>query len=132
MSGDGLTDLYAFRNARDLLLPNLGYGRFGAKVAMDARLGSTKAGAIRPARVQSPMSDGFGHTDLIYLHPGGTLLYRNQAATAGESCVDSRRFSQDRRVRAGPAVDLLGTGPRAWCGRHRCRVTRAAAALPST
>jgi hypothetical protein len=35
MSGDGLTDLVHLRNGEVIYWPNLGYGRFGAKVAMD-------------------------------------------------------------------------------------------------
>jgi len=36
MSGDGLTDLVRIRNGEVCYWPNLGYGRFGAKVTMDA------------------------------------------------------------------------------------------------
>ncbi len=35
MSGDGLTDLVRIRSGEVCYWPNLGYGRFGAKVAMD-------------------------------------------------------------------------------------------------
>ena len=35
MCGDGLTDLVRMRNGEICYWPNLGYGRFGAKVAMD-------------------------------------------------------------------------------------------------
>src|SRR6185369_349184 len=35
MSGDGLTDLVRVRNGEVCYWPNLGYGRFGAKVSMD-------------------------------------------------------------------------------------------------
>ena len=36
LSGDGLTDLVRIRNGEVCYWPNLGYGRFGAKVTMDA------------------------------------------------------------------------------------------------
>ena len=36
MSGDGLTDLVRIRAGEVCYWPNLGYGHFGAKVAMDA------------------------------------------------------------------------------------------------
>ena len=36
MSGDGLSDLVRIRNAEVCYWPNLGYGRFGAKVTMDS------------------------------------------------------------------------------------------------
>ena len=35
MSGDGLTDFVRIRNGEICYWPNLGYGRFGAKVTMD-------------------------------------------------------------------------------------------------
>ena len=35
MSGDGLSDLVRIRNGSVAVWPNLGYGRFGAKVEMD-------------------------------------------------------------------------------------------------
>ena len=35
LSGDGLTDLARIRNGEVCYWPNLGYGRFGAKVTMD-------------------------------------------------------------------------------------------------
>jgi hypothetical protein len=37
MSGDGLTDIARIRNGEICYWPNLGYGRFGAKVTMDNR-----------------------------------------------------------------------------------------------
>ena len=36
MTGDGLTDLVRIRNGEVCYWPNLGYGRFGAKVTMDS------------------------------------------------------------------------------------------------
>ena len=35
MSGDGLTDIVRIRNGEVCYWPNLGYGKFGAKVSMD-------------------------------------------------------------------------------------------------
>lgn len=40
LSGDGLTDLVRIRNGEVCYWPNLGYGRFGAKVTMDNAPGS--------------------------------------------------------------------------------------------
>ena len=35
LSGDGLTDIVRIRNGEVCYWPNLGYGRFGAKIIMD-------------------------------------------------------------------------------------------------
>jgi hypothetical protein len=35
MNGDGLSDLVRVRNGEVCYWPNLGYGRFGARVSMD-------------------------------------------------------------------------------------------------
>ncbi len=42
MSGDGLTDWVRLRNGEVCYGPNLGYGRCGAKVSMDCKLGGAQ------------------------------------------------------------------------------------------
>ena len=49
MSGDGLTDLVRIRNGEVCYWPNLGYGRFGAKVTMDNAPWFDTPGPVRPA-----------------------------------------------------------------------------------
>ena len=49
LSGDGLTDLVRIRNGEVCYWPNLGYGRFGAKVTMDHAPWFDDAGPVRPA-----------------------------------------------------------------------------------
>ena len=49
MSGDGLTDLVRIRNGEVCYWPNLGYGRFGAKVTMDDAPWFDHARSVRPA-----------------------------------------------------------------------------------
>ena len=48
MSGDGLTDLVRIRNGEVCYWPNLGYGRFGAKVTMDNSPRFDHPGSVRP------------------------------------------------------------------------------------
>ena len=50
MSGDGLTDLVRIRNGEVCYWPNLGYGRFGAKVTMD---NAPVVRGVRPFRWQT-------------------------------------------------------------------------------
>ena len=48
LSGDGLTDLVRIRNGEVCYWPNLGYGRFGAKVTMDNAPLVRQPGPVRP------------------------------------------------------------------------------------
>ena len=48
LSGDGLTDIVRIRNGDVCYWPNLGYGRFGAKVTMDNAPWFDHPGPVRP------------------------------------------------------------------------------------
>ena len=49
MSGDGLNDIVRVRNGEACYWPNVGYGRFGAKVTMDFAPRFDRRGTVRPA-----------------------------------------------------------------------------------
>jgi len=67
MNGDGLTDLVRIRNGEICYWPNMGYGRFGAKVSMDnAPLLDTPEG-YNPLYLSLADISGTGAADLIYL-----------------------------------------------------------------
>ncbi len=55
MCGDGLTDSVRLRNGEVCYGPNLGYGRFGAGVTMDCKLGGAH---IRPVGKRDDVSRG--------------------------------------------------------------------------
>jgi Insecticide toxin TcdB middle/C-terminal region./Salmonella virulence plasmid 65kDa B protein./Insecticide toxin TcdB middle/N-terminal region. len=67
MSGDGLTDLVRIRNGEVCYWPNLGYGRFGAKVGMDSAPVFDHPDKFNPSFLRLADIDGSGTTDLIYL-----------------------------------------------------------------
>ena len=67
MSGDGLTDLVRIRNGEVCYWPNLGYGRFGAKVTMDNAPGSIAPDLFDQRRIRLADIDGSGVTDILYL-----------------------------------------------------------------
>lgn len=67
MSGDGLTDIVRIRNGEVCYWPNLGYGQFGKKVAMDHAPVFDHSGSFNPAYLRLADIDGSGTTDLIYL-----------------------------------------------------------------
>lgn len=99
-SGDGLSDLVRIRNGEVCYWPNLGYGRFGAKVTMDAAPWFDTPERFDPRRIRLDDIDGSGTTDLIYLGGDGVRLWFNQAGN---------RWSAPRRLASFPAVDDLAS-----------------------
>ena len=81
--GDGLTDIVRVRNGEVCYWPNLGYGRFGAKVTMDdaPRFDNDRARSTRSASAW-PTSTASGTTDIIYIGDDGVALYFNQSGNA--------------------------------------------------
>jgi RHS repeat-associated protein len=110
LSGDGLTDLVRIRNGEVCYWPNLGYGRFGAKVTMDGAPSFDAPDQFNPKRLRLADIDGCGTTDLIYLHRDSVRIYFNQSGNG---------WSQPKALPAFPDVadpisitptDLLGNG----------------------
>ena len=96
LSGDGLTDLVRLRNGEVCYWPNLGYGKFGAKVTMDDAPVFDTAELFDHRRIRLADIDGTGTTDIIYLHSAGVRLYFNQSGNS---------WSKPHELRACPAVD---------------------------
>ena len=69
MSGDGLTDIVRIRNGEVCYWPNLGYGRFGAKVTMDNAPCVRSPGRVRPAAHPARRHRRLRDDDIIYLAP---------------------------------------------------------------
>jgi hypothetical protein len=79
LSGDGLTDLVRIRNGEVCYWPNLGYGRFGAKVTMDNAPRFDMPDLFNQQRIRLADIDGSGTTDIIYLGRDGVHIYFNQS-----------------------------------------------------
>jgi hypothetical protein len=110
LSGDGLTDLVRIRNGSVCYWPNLGYGRFGAKVAMDNAPQFDRPGEFDPKRLRLADIDGSGSTDLIYLHRDGVRVYFNQSGNSWSRPQLLKAFPPVNDAVAIAAVDLLGNG----------------------
>lgn len=109
MSGDGLTDLVRIRNGEICYWPNLGYGRFGAKVAMDGSPILDVVDQFDARRVRLADIDGSGTADLLYLGPV-TMIWFNQSGnawTGSQALTQAPCFDQGWTVEV---LDLLGTG----------------------
>ena len=110
LSGDALADIVRIRNGEVCYWPNLGRGRFGAKVTMDDAPWFDEPGRFDPRRLRLTDIDGTGPTDLLYLHPDGVRLYFNESGNG---------WSEPHVLTGLPAVDdpdtitafdLLGDG----------------------
>lgn len=110
LSGDGLTDLVRIRNGEVCYWPNLGYGRFGAKVTMDHSPWFDNAEQFDQKRIRLADIDGTGTTDILYLHRDGVRLYFNQSGNGWSEAQTLAVFPRvDSLVSIVPA-DLLGNG----------------------
>lgn len=110
MSGDGLTDLVRIRNGETSYWPNLGYGKFGAKITLDNSPRFDHPDVYDPRRIRLADIDGSGPIDIIYLGRDGTRLYFNRS---GNSLSNPRKVDlpiATENLAAVQVADLLGNG----------------------
>ena len=110
LSGDGLTDLVRIRNGEVCYWPNVGYGRFGAKVTMDGSPQFDHPDCFDQKRIRLADIDGSGTTDIIYLHRDGIRLYFNQSGNSWSLPHTLNVFPRIDDLVSIIPVDLLGNG----------------------
>jgi RHS repeat-associated protein len=110
MSGDGLADIVRIRNGEVCYWPNLGYGRFGAKITMDNAPWFDAPDMFDPTRIRLADIDGSGVTDIIYLAPNGVKLYFNQSGNTWSQPARVIDFPQVSSLANIEAIDLMGNG----------------------
>ena len=114
MSGDGLADVVRIRAGQRgqeiCYWPNLGHGRFGAKVAMDNPPLFDHPELFDPRRLLLADIDGSGTTDLIYLHGEGVRLAFNQSGNSWSAVASLAPFAPIHTSAQVTCVDLLGNG----------------------
>ena len=111
MSGDGLTDLVRIRNGEVCYWPNLGYGRFGAKVTMDNAPWFDRPGSFRP----TPHSPGrhrrfWRHRHPLSQSPTASSVYFNQSGNSWSAPTHLTSVPATDNVKSVTVVDLLGNG----------------------
>lgn len=110
MCGDGLTDLVRIRNGEVCYWPNLGYGRFGAKVTMDNSPWFDHPDQFDQKRVRIADIDGSGNIDILYLAADRVRVFLNQS---GNSFIEAppieHAFPFDNLKNVSTA-DVLGKG----------------------
>jgi RHS repeat-associated protein len=110
LSGDGLTDIVRIRNGEVCYWPNLGYGRFAAKVEMDNAPWFEAPDLFDGRRIRLVDIDGSGTTDIIYLASDGVQLYFNQSGNSWGVKNTLTEFPRVDDVDSVMALDLLGNG----------------------
>ncbi|KAK4926167.1 hypothetical protein LTR49_006871 [Elasticomyces elasticus] len=110
MSGDGLNDLVRICNGEVCYWPNLGYGHFGAKVAMDNAPCFDRLEQFNQQRIRLADIDGSGTTDIIYLHAQGVRIYFNQSGNSWSAPTILETFPPVDNVGGVQVLDLLANG----------------------
>jgi RHS repeat-associated protein len=110
LSGDGLTDIARIRNGEVCYWPNLGYGRFGAKVTMDSSPSFDSPDQFDPGRIRLADIDGSGTIDILYLHRDGLRLYFNQSGNGWSQPETLPVFPKTDDLSNVQVLDLLGNG----------------------
>lgn len=100
MTGDGMVDLVRIRNGEVCYWPNLGYGRFGAKVTLDDSPWFDSEDSYNPQWLHIADIDGSGTADIIYSSAAAIDIYRNNSGNA---------FSGRKRLTTIPPVDQLSS-----------------------
>ncbi len=109
-SGDGLTDLVRIRNGEVCYWPNLGYGKFGAKVTMDNAPWFEEPDQFHQRRVLLADIDGSGVTDIIYLGRNSVDLYFNESGNSFSERHSLTQIPATDNLTSIAAIDLLGNG----------------------
>ncbi len=110
MCGDGLTDFVRVRNGEVCYWPNMGYGRFGAKVTMDNAPWFDNPDEFNQQRIRVADIDGSGANDIIYLGRDGVRLYFNQSGNRWSEPRHLRQFPHVDNLSSVMTADLLGNG----------------------
>jgi RHS repeat-associated protein len=110
MSGDGKMDLVRIRNGEVCYWPNLGYGRFGAKVSMDGAPVMDRPDNYNPAYIKLADIDGSGTADLIYLGQNSFTIWLNLNGNSYAAPFTIGTFPGVDNLTEASVFDLLGTG----------------------
>ena len=111
MSGDGLTDIVRIRNGEVCFWPNLGYGKFGAKVAMDNAPVFDNENSFNPSYLKLADIDGSGAADIIYLGKNKFTCWKNLSGNHFSKTPFEIDAFPDVHAQSNVTVaDLLGNG----------------------
>jgi RHS repeat-associated protein len=111
MSGDGMTDILRIRNGEVCYWPNLGYGKFGAKVALDHAPVFDHPDSFNPAYLRLADIDGSGTSDIIYLGKNKFSCWKNLSGNRFSTTpFEIDPFPEIHSQAQITVTDLLGNG----------------------
>lgn len=110
MNGDGLTDLVRIKNGEVCYWPNMGYGKFGAKVSMDnAPVLDTPEG-YNPLYLTLADISGTGAADLIYLGNNNCTAWINLCGNGWSEAKHISPLPATNAYSKIAVLDFLGNG----------------------
>ena len=110
LSGDGLSDIVRVRNGEICYWPNLGYGRFGAKVSMGNAPRFDDEESFDPRRIRFADVDGSGTTDVLYVGHNGVQICFNRSGNSWAEKHLLGVFPGADSLSSVQVADLLGNG----------------------
>ncbi|UWP86804.1 SpvB/TcaC N-terminal domain-containing protein [Dactylosporangium fulvum] len=110
MSGDGLPDVVRVRNGDVSYWPNLGHGRFGARVPMAGAPVLAPPESFDQRRVRLADVDGTGVADLLYLDGDGVRVWLNQSGNGFAAPHHIAHVPPTATATDVTVTDLLGNG----------------------
>jgi RHS repeat-associated protein len=111
MSGDGLADILLISHAGVCYYPNLGYGRFGARVTLEMKGNFDTSTDFNPHFIRLADIDGSGTTDIVYLGKAKVQVWYNQSGNyLSEPFEFFNPFPELDNQSDISFIDLLGNG----------------------
>ncbi len=110
MNGDGLTDIVRISNGSVCYWPNLGRGRFGAKVAMSGAPVFDTPDLFNPLYLQLTDVSGTGAPDLVYLGGGSFKVWINMAGNGFGEAHEIATLPGVEPYSKVALLDFLGNG----------------------
>ncbi|HTR28754.1 MAG TPA: SpvB/TcaC N-terminal domain-containing protein, partial [Puia sp.] len=111
MSGDGLTDIVQIMNGSVCYWPNLGFGKFGARVSMDNAPIFDHPDQFNSLFIKLADVDGSGTTDIIYLGKHQCKIWLNQNGNSFISAPEViSPFPEISNLIQVTVIDFLATG----------------------
>ena len=110
MSGDGLADIVRIRNGEMCYWPNLGYGRFGARITMSGAPWFDAPERFDPRRIRLGDVDGSGVVDIVYVGDGEIRLWFNESGNGWSAAHRLPDFPHVDDYTSVQLADLLGNG----------------------
>jgi len=110
MSGDGMTDIVRIRNGETCYWPNMGYGKFGAKVTMSNAPVFDTPDQFSPEYIHLADISGTGATDIIYTGKSKCVAWLNLGGNKWNDGYQINTLPSIHNRTQLSVIDLLGTG----------------------